>query len=44
MAKAANRIYKITFEASFELLCIKEFDKIKVKEICEKANISRGTF
>lgn len=44
MAKAANRIYKITFEALFELLCVKEFEKIQVKEICEKANISRATF
>lgn len=44
MAKAANRIYKITFEALFELLCVKEFDKIQVKEICEKSNISRATF
>lgn len=43
MAKAANRIYKITFEALFELLCSKEFGKIQVKEICEKANISRAT-
>ena len=44
MAKAANRIYKITFEALFEFLCVKEFAKIQVKEIFEKANISRATF
>lgn len=44
MEKAANRIYKTTFEALLELFCVKEFGKIQVKEICEKANISRATF
>lgn len=38
--KTRNEILK-SFE---ELLCVKEFDKIKISDITEKANITRGTF